>query len=198
MGLIVSGVLAANTQGVQGALVQSISHGLTISALFIFVDLLESRRGTRLVQDFGGLWKSVPLLGTLFLTILLASIGLPGLSGFPGEFLMLVGIFRESAAAAVIATLGIVFGAWYMLSLFRKTFAGPLSRAENRSLPDLGRLEAVVLVPLVVLMFVIGVLPNLVLRPTAPSVDRLLTQAEAQRVVRVDPASTTATLDESR
>jgi NADH-quinone oxidoreductase subunit M len=198
MGLIVSGVLAANAQGVQGALVQSVSHGLTISALFIVVDLLESRRGTRMVDDFGGLWKSIPVLGTLFLTIILASIGLPGLSGFPGEFLVLVGIFQESAVAAAIATLTIVLGAWYMLNLFRKTFAGSLNRAENRSLPDLGRLEALVLVPLVLLMFVIGVLPNLILRPTEPTVDRLLTEAEAKRVVLVDPSSTTTWLDDSR
>jgi len=183
MGLIVAGVLAANAQGVQGALLQSVSHGLTVTALFIFVDLLESRRGTRLVDDFGGLWKSIPIFGTLLLTVILASIGLPGLSGFPGEFTMLVGIFQQSPAAAVFATLGIVLGAWYMLSLFRKTFAGPLAHAENRTLPDLRRREAAVVVPLVVLMFVIGILPNLILRPTDAAVNDLLNRAEERRVV---------------
>jgi len=198
MGLIVAGVLAANVQGVQGALVQSISHGLTVTALFVLVGWLEARRGTRQVDEFGGLWKSVPLLGTLLLTVIFASIGLPGLSGFPGEFAMLVGVFQESTAAAVFATLGIVLGAWYMLDLFRKTFAGPLQRAENRTLPDLRRREALLLLPLVLLMFVIGILPNLILQPTATTVDKLLAQAEERRVVLVDESGAHAWLDGSQ
>lgn len=186
MGMVVAGVLAVNSQGLQGALVQSVSHGLTVTALFIFVGLLESRRGTRSIDDFGGLWKGIPLLGTLLLTVILASIGLPGLSGFPGEFTMLVGVFQESAAAAAFAALGIVLGAWYMLNLFRETFAGPLDRAENRTLPDLRRREAVVLLPLVLLMFVVGILPNLILRPTDAAVAKVLDLAEERRVVLVD------------
>ena len=106
MGLIVAGVMAANTQGIQGALVQSVSHGLTVTALFVFVGMLEARRGTRQLDEFGGLWQTIPLVGTLILTVIFASIGLPGLSGFPGEFSMLVGIFRESAAAAAFAAAG--------------------------------------------------------------------------------------------
>jgi NADH-quinone oxidoreductase subunit M len=138
------------------------------------------------VDAFGGLWKSIPILGTLLLTVIFASIGLPGLSGFPGEFAMLLGVFLESTLAAVFAALGIVLGAWYMLDLFRKAFAGPVERAENRTLPDLRRREAVVLLPLVLLMFVIGILPNLILRPTEASVDALLTRAEERRVVLMD------------
>jgi NADH-quinone oxidoreductase subunit M len=186
MGMIVAGVLAANPQGVQGAVVQSVSHGLTVTALFFFVALLEARRGTRLVSEFGGLWKSIPLLGTVLLTVILASIGLPGLSGFPGEFSMLVGIFRESSAAAVFATLGIVLGAWYMLSLFRTAFLGPLERAENRTLPDLRRRETAVLLPLVILMFVFGILPGLILRPTDAAVSNMLSQAGDRRVVLME------------
>jgi NADH-quinone oxidoreductase subunit M len=198
MGMIVAGVLAANAQGVQGALVQSVSHGLTVTALFVFVGLLESRRGTRLVDDLSGLWKSVPLFGTLVLTVILASIGLPGLSGFPGEFTMLVGIFRESTAAAVFATLGIVLGAWYMLDWFRRTFVGPLDRPENRTLPDLRRREALVLLPLVILMFVIGIFPNLLLRPTSTAVNDLLARADERRVVLLDESSPYAWLDGAR
>ncbi len=186
MGLIVAGVLAANEQGVQGAIVQSVSHGLTVTALFVFVALLEARRGTRQVDEFGGLWKSIPIVGTLLLTVTFASIGLPGLSGFPGEFTMLVGIFQESTAAAAFAALGIVLGAWYMLDLFRKTFVGPLDRPENRTLSDLRRREAVILLPLVALMFVVGILPGLILRPTAATVNELLTRAEERRVVLMD------------
>jgi NADH-quinone oxidoreductase subunit M len=195
MGMIVAGVLAANEQGVQGAIIQSVSHGLTVTALFLLVALLEARRGTRQVDEFGGLWKSIPIIGTLLLTVIFASIGLPGLSGFPGEFTMLVGIFQESTAAAIFATLGIVLGAWYMLDLFRKAFAGPLERAENRTVPDLGRLEAVVLLPLVLLMFVVGILPNLITRPVASSVNELLTRAEERRVVLIDESSAQALAD---
>jgi NADH-quinone oxidoreductase subunit M len=186
MGVIVAGVLAANAQGVQGALVQSVSHGLTITALFILVGSLESRRGTRQVADFGGLWKTIPLLGSLLLTVIFAAIGLPGLSAFPGEFTILVGVFRESTVAAVFTTVGIVLGAWYMLDLFRRTFAGPVTRAENCLLPDLHRREAVVLLPLVILMFVVGILPNLILRPTQTTVNDLLARAEERRVVLLD------------
>jgi NADH-quinone oxidoreductase subunit M len=196
MGMIVAGVFAVNLQGVQGSLLQAVSHGLTVSALFAFVGFLESRRGTRIVDDFGGLWKSIPLLGTLLLTVIMASIGLPGLSGFPGEFTLLVGVFRESAAAGAFATLGIVLGAWYMLNLFRTAFAGPLERPENRTLPDLRRREAVITLPLVVLMFVIGILPNLILRPTDEAVADLLQTAEERRVVLVDDSVALAPLDQ--
>jgi NADH-quinone oxidoreductase subunit M len=195
MGMIVVGVMAANAQGVQGALVQSVSHGLTVTALFVLVGLLESRRGTRMVDAFGGLWKRLPIFGTLLLTVIFAAIGLPGLSGFPGEFTLLVGVFQESAAAAVFATLGIVLGAWYLLDLFRKTFAGPLERAENRVLPDVHRREAAVLLPLVILMFVVGILPGLILRSTDASVSHTLAQADERRVVLMDEAGAHAWLD---
>ncbi|MFN2227450.1 MAG: NuoM family protein [Anaerolineae bacterium] len=186
MGTIVAGVLAGNVQGVQGALLLSVSHGLTVAALFFVVDLLERRRGTRLLDEFGGLWRSLPLLGTLLLIVILASAGLPGLSAFPGEFTLLLGIFQQSTAAAVFATLGIVLGAWYMLSFFRQAFAGPLDRAENRILPDLRWGEAALLLPLVALIFLVGFLPNLLLRPTDTSVQDLLTRAEENRIVLVE------------
>jgi NADH-quinone oxidoreductase subunit M len=194
MGLIVAGVLAANAQGVQGALVQSVSHGLTVAALFIFAGLLESRRGTRIIDDFGGLWMSIPLFGTLLLMVIMASIGLPGLSGFPGEFTMLVGVFQESSVAAAFATLGIVLGAWYMLNLFRKAFAGPLVRPENRTLPDLRRREAVILLPLVIMMLVIGILPNLIFHPTEATVSDMLNRADDRRVVLMDGSGALARL----
>jgi NADH-quinone oxidoreductase subunit M len=194
MGLIVAGVLAANAQGVQGALVQSVSHGLTVAALFIFAGLLESRRGTRIIDEFGGLWMSIPLFGTLLLMVIMASIGLPGLSGFPGEFTMLVGVFQESSVAAAFATLGIVLGAWYMLNLFRKAFAGPLVRPENRTLPDLRRREAVILLPLVIMMLVIGILPNLIFHPTEATVSDMLNRADDRRVVLMDGSGALARL----
>ncbi len=186
MGMIVAGVFAVNAQGVDGALVQSVSHGLTVAALFILVGMLERRRGTRQIEALGGLWKSIPVFGSLLLAVILASIGLPGLSGFPGEFTILVGVFQESTVAAAFATLGIVLGAWYMLSFFRNAFAGPLLRPENRALPDLRRCETVILLPLLVLILVIGILPNLIFHAADASVDLMLERAEERRVVLMD------------
>jgi len=186
VGIIVAGVLAANVQGVQGALIQSVSHGITVSALFLIVEFLAVRRGTSEIETFGGVWHSMPLLGTLALTAMMASVGLPGLSAFPGEFTLLLGLFRESPVAAAAAGTGIVLGAWYTLSLFRRVFAGPLDRPENRTLVDLRRREGVLLLPLVVLMFVLGIVPNLLLRPTDAAVADLLAAAEENRVVLVE------------
>jgi NADH-quinone oxidoreductase subunit M len=128
----------------------------------------------------------------------MASIGLPGLSGFPGEITMLLGVFQESPAAAAFAVPGIVLGAWYMLNLFRRAFTGPLLRAENRTLPDLRRREALVLLPLVVLILVIGILPNLILRPTDTAVKDLLIRAEERRLVLADEWETYAWFDPAR
>ncbi len=189
VGLIVAGVLAANQQGVQGALLLSVSHGLTVTALFLAVYFLEQRRGTRLAADFGGLWRTMPLLGSLFLIVTMSSIGLPGLSGFPGEFTILVGTFRVSPVAAGFATLGIVLAAWFMLNLFRQVFAGPVLRAENRQLPDLSRSEAALLLPLVVLMFLLGLLPNLILEPSSAAVEAALAHAEESRIVLLEQGS---------
>jgi NADH-quinone oxidoreductase subunit M len=189
VGLIVAGVLAANRQGVQGALLLSVSHGLTVTALFAVVYFLEQRRGTRLSAEFGGLWRAAPLLGSLFLIVTMASIGLPGLSGFPGEFTILVGTFLVSPLAAAFAALGIVLAAWFMLNLFRQVFAGPALRPENRLLPDLQRGEAAILLPLVILIFLLGLVPNLVLEPSGAAVEATLAHAEENRIVLVQQGS---------
>lgn len=185
VGLIFAGAMAANTQGVQGALLLSVSHGLTVTALFLVMAWIEVRRGTRQIEALGGLWKSMPALGTLALAAMLAAIGLPGLSAFPGEFAILLGIFRQNPAAAVFAAVGLITGAWYMLSLFRRVFAGPLKHLENRTLPDLRRTEASVLLPLVVLLFLIGIVPNLIFRPTDATVGQMIDMAQARLVVQV-------------
>jgi NADH-quinone oxidoreductase subunit M len=185
MGMLVAGAFAGNVQGVQGALIYALSHGVTVTGLFLVVDMLEARRGTRELGAFGGLWQRLPLLGSLTLALILGSIGLPGLSGFVGEFTMLVGLFQTSPVAAVFAALGIVLGAWYMLNLFRQVFVGPMDKVENQGLPDVRRTEAALLVPLAGLVFVLGLLPGLFFQPMEKSVDRLLSQAEA-RVVQVE------------
>jgi len=159
-----------------------------VTALFVAVYFLEQRRGTRLAAEFGGLWRTTPLLGSLFLIVTMASIGLPGLSGFPGEFIILVGTFRVSPAAAAFAALGIVLAAWFMLNLFRQVFAGPV-HPETRLLPDLRRGEAALLLPLVILRFVVGLVPNLILQPSDAAVEATLAHADENRIVLVDRGS---------
>ncbi len=172
--LIVLGVFAFNVQTVQGSLIQMVSHGVNIAALFLLVGMLAQRRGTRHIADFGGLWKAVPLLGIFLMIAMLGSVGLPGLDGFVGEFTILVGVFRSNVVYAAIATLGIVLGAWYMFDLYRRVMHGPVERPENATVADLSGREVAVLVPLAVLIFLIGILPNLFFGKMGPSVEALV------------------------
>jgi NADH-quinone oxidoreductase subunit M len=153
-----------------------VNHGLSTGALFLLVGMLYERRHTRLIEDFGGLWKQMPLFGTFLLIVTLSSIGLPGLNGFVGEFTILVGTFRANVIYAVFAALGIILGAWYMLTMFRRVMHGPLDKPTNQELQDLTIREIAVLVPIAVLIFLIGVLPNLFFDKMGASVAALLAQ----------------------
>jgi len=124
LSIIVLGLFALNQQAIQGALIQCVSHGVYIAALFLLIAMLEERRGTRLIEAFGGLWKPMPLLGFFFLLSVLAAIGLPGLNGFVGEFTILVGVFRANWVFAAFAALGMILGAWYMLWTFQRLMQG--------------------------------------------------------------------------
>src|SRR5499433_3930911 len=134
---VVLGLFTLNPQGMVGAIVQMVNHGLSTGALFLIVGMLYERRHTRLIVDFGGLWKIVPALSVLFLVVTFSSIGLPGLNGFVGEFLILVGAFQVSRPLAVIATTGIIFAAVYMLWMYQRVIFGEVTREENRRLRDL-------------------------------------------------------------
>lgn len=173
MGFIVLGLFVFNTQGVSGAVLQMANHGLSTGALFLMVGLLYERRHTRLFSDFGGLWKSMPVYCTFFLIAILSSAGLPGLNGFVGEFSILVGAYAFNPLYAVIASLGVVLAAWYLLTAYRKLAQGNIVHQENRIgvLADLNAYELVMLVPLVVMFFVIGLFPNLFLDKIVPAVE---------------------------
>ncbi|TEU14042.1 MAG: NADH-quinone oxidoreductase subunit M [Anaerolineales bacterium] len=176
LGFVVLGIFALNAQGLSGGILQMVNHGLSTGALFLLVGMLYERRHTRLIDDFGGLWKQLPLFGIFLLIVTLSSIGLPGLNGFIGEFTILVGTFQANWIYAALAATGIVLGAWYMLTMFRRVMHGPLDKPINRQLQDLSAREIIVLVPVVVLIFLIGLFPNLFFDKMQSSVDNLLSQ----------------------
>src|SRR5438132_1062599 len=150
LGFVVLGICAMNVQGVQGAVYQMLAHGVSTGGLFLLVGMLSDRRHTRLISDFGGLKKVMPRLTAGFLLITLASIGLPGLNGFNGEFLIMIGTFRWNPRFAVGAGLGVILSAVYMLWMFQRVYYGPVTHEENERLPDLSPREWSALVPLVI------------------------------------------------
>ena len=174
LGFVVLGIAAMNVQGVQGAVYQMLSHGVSTGGLFLIVGMLSDRRHTRLIAEFGGLKAVAPRLVAAFLIITLSSIGLPGLNGFVGEFLILLGAFAWDPRFAVLAAVGVVLSATYMLWMFQRVNYGPIANEKNRALPDLRPRELALLVPIVALAILMGVLPNLFLRPMEPSVERLV------------------------
>ncbi len=176
LGFVVLGIFALNAQGLSGGILQMVNHGLSTGALFLLVGMLYERRHTRLMDEFGGLWKQLPLFGIFLLIVTLSSIGLPGLNGFVGEFTILVGTFRANRVYAALAATGIVLGAWYMLTMFRRVMHGPLDKPVNRQLQDLSAREVIVLVPVVIFIFLIGLFPNLFFDKMRSSVDNLLNQ----------------------
>ncbi|HEX6134195.1 MAG TPA: NADH-quinone oxidoreductase subunit M [Longimicrobiales bacterium] len=160
MGFVVLGVFALTLQGVQGAMIVMLSHGLSTGAMFLLLGMLYERRHTRAIDEFGGLAAVAPGLGTVFVFTALASIGLPGTSGFVGEFLALIGTFQTHPWVAVIGATGVIFAAYYMLPMVQKILFNALTRPENRLLPDLTRREIAVLAPLVAGMLWMGVYPK--------------------------------------
>src|SRR5438477_471239 len=158
LGFVVLGIAAMNTQGVQGAVYQMLSHGVSTGGLFLIVGMLSDRRHTRLIAEYGGLKKVVPHLVAVFLIVTLSSIGLPGLNGFVGEFLILLGAFRWSPRMAAFAATGVILSATYMLWMFQRVNYGPVAE-KNAALPDLSPREWTVLAPIVVMAVVMGVVP---------------------------------------
>jgi NADH-quinone oxidoreductase subunit M len=176
LGFVVLGIAAMNTQGVSGAVYQMLSHGVSTGGLFLIVGMLSDRRHTRQIAEYGGLKKVTPRLVAAFLLITLASIGLPGLNGFVGEFLILLGAFRWDPRFAAFAATGVILSATYMLWMFQRVNYGPVTNEKNASLADLRPREWLVIVPIIAVAILMGVVPNLFLRPIEPSVERILNQ----------------------
>jgi NADH-quinone oxidoreductase subunit M len=174
LGFVALGIAAMNIQGVHGAVYQMLAHGVSTGALFLIVGMLSDRRHTRLITEFGGLKKVLPKLSSAFLVVTLASIGLPGLNGFVGELLILVGAFQWEPRLAAFAASGVVLSAVYMLWMFQRVNYGPVTNDANATLPDLTARERWTLWPAVAMTIVMGVYPMMFLRPMEPSVARLV------------------------
>jgi NADH-quinone oxidoreductase subunit M len=160
MGFVMLGLFSLNQFAVDGAIIQMVNHGVSTGALFMLVGFIYDRRHTRLIADFGGLARPMPVYYNLFLLIMLSSVGLPALNGFVGEFMILIGTFQTHALLAVIATLGVILAAVYLLFMFRRVFFGEITHEENRKLPDLVPRELAAILPLAVLAVVMGVFPD--------------------------------------
>lgn len=174
MGFVTLGIFSFTPEGLQGSVVQMISHGVVSAALFLCVGVVYHRLHTREIQAFGGLVTPMPLYATLFMVFILASIGLPGTSGFIGEFLVLMGTYQVSALSAVVAGSGLILGAGYALWLYKRVIFGPLQNKELGALKDLLWTEKTVLVPLGVLVFFIGLCPSPLLNPLKASTQKIL------------------------
>jgi NADH-quinone oxidoreductase subunit M len=176
LGFVALGIAAMNVQGVQGAVYQMLNHGVSTGGLFLIVGMLSDRRHTRQISEFGGLKRVLPQLTAAFLIITLASIGLPGLNGFVGELLILLGAFRWNPRFAAIAACGVLLSAVYMLWMFQRVNYGPVTNEENQHLQDMTIRERCTLWPAVVMVIVMGVAPMWFLAPIEPSARRLVEQ----------------------
>jgi len=188
LGFVMLGMFAMTVQGLQGSLLQMVNHGLSTGALFLIVGIIYERRHTRMISEFGGLSKVMPMFAVFFMVFTLSSIGLPGLNGFVGEFLILVGAFKVDAFRwyAILGASGVIFAAVYMLWMFQRVMFGEVTNAKNRVLKDLSLREVGVLLPILVFVVWIGVYPNTFLTPMESSVKNFIQQVDRQRARVLD------------
>jgi NADH-quinone oxidoreductase subunit M len=174
MGYVTMGIFAANQQGVDGAIFQMLSHGFISGALFLCVGVVYDRMHTRQIDAYGGLVNNMPAYALIFMLFTMANVGLPGTSGFIGEFLTLVGIFQVNTWVALVATSGVILSAAYALWLYRRVMMGDLIKESLRAITDLTRQEKLIFAPLIIMTILLGIYPALVLDMTGPSVQALV------------------------
>ena len=192
MGFVTLGTFTVTQQGIEGALFQMLSHGVVSAALFLIVGVVYDRMHTRLIERYGGLVNRMPAYALTFMIFMLASVGLPGTSGFVGEFLILVGAFQVSTWAALLAATGMVLGAAYMLYLYRRVIFGTLTKDSLKSILDMNRREILVFAPLVVLVLWMGIYPASFLEIFSASVTKLV--ADHQLALAAPGSGTLAAL----
>jgi NADH-quinone oxidoreductase subunit M len=178
LGFVVLGIFALTTQGLQGGVIQMVNHGLTTGMLFLLVGMIYERRHTREISDFGGLARVMPIFAGIFLFTAFASIGLPGLNGFVGEFLVLIGSYLTLPVYAVIGAFGVILAAVYLLWAYQRMFTGPVTHKENEGLRDIGFREVAILVPMIALVVFLGVYPKPALERIEPSVQSIIDRIE--------------------
>jgi NADH-quinone oxidoreductase subunit M len=180
LGFVMLGLYAMNTQGITGAMLQMLNHGVSTGALFMLVGVIYERRHTRLISDFGGLWKPMPVYAAVFMVVMLSSVGLPSTNGFVGEFLVLLGAFRNTAWWAAVGATGVILSALYMLWMYQRVMFGPVTHSENEKLSDLNSRERLVFVPILLLIFWMGVVPQPFIDRMAPSIERTLQLSQSR------------------
>jgi NADH-quinone oxidoreductase subunit M len=180
MGIVTIGIFTLNPLGIQGSIVQMLSHGLVSGALFMCVGVVYDRIHSREISSYGGLAERMPLYATVFMLFMLASVGLPGTSGFIGEILVIIGVFQVDSWVAFLAATGMILGAAYMLWLYRRVIFGALLQEHLRTIRDLRPHEVAAFAPLALLVLVMGIYPALFLEPMAATVDQLLAQVADQ------------------
>ncbi|HZW36447.1 MAG: NADH-quinone oxidoreductase subunit M [Deltaproteobacteria bacterium] len=194
LGFVMLGLFAFNLQGIEGGILQMINHGVSTGALFLIVGIIYERRHTRLISEFGGLSKVVPLYAAVFMIVTLSSVGLPGMNGFVGEFLIMLGAFKTSRVLTVFAASGVILAAVYMLWMFQRVMFGKVTNEKNLHLPDLNAREVAYMLPLLVMIFWIGVYPQTFLRKMDASVKAVVTRMETKRQAALAARPTGETL----
>jgi NADH-quinone oxidoreductase subunit M len=185
MGFVTMGIFAGTIQGVAGGVFQMVSHGIVSGALFLCVGIIYDRAHTREIAAYGGLVNRMPLYAFVFMVFTMANVGLPGTSGFVGEFLTLLGTFKVSVRTASFATLGVILSAAYALWVYRKVIFGVLDKPALAGIKDLTLRESIILMPLVVLTILFGIYPKPVLDMSSASVQQLVTNySQAITVVK--------------
>jgi NADH-quinone oxidoreductase subunit M len=185
MGLIMLAIFSMNFEGLQGGIYQMLNHGLSTGALFLCVGILYERSHTRLIKDYGGVSKQMPIFAAFFLICLLSSVGLPGLNGFVGEILCLFGIFKANQLLAILAVTTVILAAAYLLWMFQRVMHGPITNEKIRSFKDLNKREMIFLIPILILMFWMGIFPKTFLRKMDTSINHLLNQIKKREIVQL-------------
>ena len=180
MGFVTIGIFAFNSQGIEGSIFQMISHGIVSAALFLCVGVVYDRMHTRQISDYGGVSNVMPNYAIVFMVFILASVGLPGTSGFIGEILVLIGIFKTNYLVAFFAATGVVLSACYSLSLYRRVSFGEITNDKVKALKDMNYSEFITLIPLLVLVILLGVYPNIILDTISTSVENLVSVYNAK------------------
>jgi len=194
LGFVVLGIFALTSQGLQGGVIQMVNHGLTTGLLFLLVGMIYERRHTREISEFGGLAAVMPLFAGAFLFTAFASIGLPGLNGFVGEFFILIGSYLSLPVYAIVAAFGVVLAAVYLLWAYQRMFTGEITVEANRGLLDLNLREKIIIIPIAALIVFLGVYPKPALDIIAPSVDAVLERIELTTDYEVPHFGTTSDL----
>lgn len=186
LGYCMLGMFALNKEGIEGSIIQMINHGLSTGALFLCVGILYERRHTRLISEYGGIYKVMPVFAALFLLTAFSSMGVPGLNGFVGELLILIGAFKANVWLGIISTIGLVLGAIYLLWMYKRVIYGDLTKEENKHLKDMSVRELIYMVPIMVFIVWIGIYPKPFLNTMHASVDHLIDHMNQQKIVSTE------------